>query len=155
MNFLSTLFSINRKICFRINKFIALFWSLYHKAGYPLSSFFGCNALLMIFRGDVFRYVILPSSSYLMFILQELHLAYSSSLWLLAYSRYERIYNVSPKFAWTLQLYFFFCFYLPLLATLADRRVVKNSQWGAVLRVWGRSSQRSKILHFFAKITKF
>ena len=64
MNFFSTLFLINRKICFRINKFIALFWFLYHEAGFPLISFFGCNALLMIFGGDVFRYVILPSSSY-------------------------------------------------------------------------------------------
>ena len=50
----------------------------------------------------------------------------------------------------------------------ADRRVARNSQWGAVLGVsgrspsrwrpmgvWGRSPQRSKILRFFAKITSF
>ena len=48
------------------------------------------------------------------------------------------------------------------------RRVARNSQWGAVLGVWGQSPQPSKttgglrakpqgskILLFFAKITKF
>ena len=39
---------------------------------------------------------------------------------------------------------------------LMGRRVARNSQWwGAVRGVWGRSPQRSKILHFFAKITSF
>ena len=52
------------KFCFLINTFIALFWSLLHNADYPLISFFGSNALLMIFGGDVFRYVIRSSSSY-------------------------------------------------------------------------------------------
>ena len=52
------------KFCFLINTFIVLFWSLYHKAGYSLIVFFGCNALFMIVGGDVFCYVILPSSSY-------------------------------------------------------------------------------------------
>ena len=32
-------------------------------------------------------------------------------------------------------------------------RVARNLQWGDVLGVWVRSHQRSKILHFFAKIT--
>ena len=32
------------------------------------------------------------------------------------------------------------------------RRVARNSQWSSCFRVWERSSQRSKILHFFAKI---
>ena len=39
--------------------------------------------------------------------------------------------------------------------------VARNSQWGGAvlgpaaggMRVWGRSPQRSKMLHFFAKIT--
>ena len=52
------------KFCFRINKFIALFWSLYHKAGYLLISFFGCNALFTILGCGVFRYVVLFSWSY-------------------------------------------------------------------------------------------
>ena len=41
---------------------------------------------------------------------------------------------------------------------LMGRRVARNSQrggGGAVRAVWGRSPQRSKILHFFAKITSF
>ena len=38
---------------------------------------------------------------------------------------------------------------------MVHRRVARNLQWGAVLGVWGRSPQRSKILRFLAKITKF
>ena len=54
---------------------------------------------------------------------------------------------------------------------IVNRRVARNSQWGGLLGgsggleakptaaggmgVWGRSPQRSKILHFFAKITSF
>ena len=34
--------------------------------------------------------------------------AYSSFLWLLAYFTYERIYNISPKFAWTCSYTSFF-----------------------------------------------
>ena len=32
-----------------------------------------------------------------------------------------------------------------------SRRVARNSQWGAILGVWERSPQRSKILHFLQK----
>ena len=53
-------FTTNIANFFRIDKFIILFWSLC----YRLISFFGSNALFMFFGSNVFRYVILPFSSY-------------------------------------------------------------------------------------------
>ena len=104
------------KFCFCINKFIALFCFLYHKAGYPLISFFGCNVLFLIFRGDVLRYVILSSSSYANVYFERI--TFSVFIPFMA-STYERIIFL-PSLLVLAPILVFFYFYPPLLATLAD-----------------------------------
>ena len=105
------------KFCFLRNTFIALFWSLYHKADYPLIAFFGCNALFMIVGGDVFRYVILPSSSY-----ANVYSARITFGVLIPFmtSTYEALIFL-PSLLVLTALLLFLNFYPPLLAILADQ----------------------------------
>ena len=104
------------KFCFLINTFIALFWSRYHKAGYPLIVLFGYNALFMIIGGDVFRYVILPSSSYAN--VYSAKITFSVLIPFMTFT-YETLIFLSSLLVLTAIL-LFLNFYPPL-ATLADQ----------------------------------